>query len=272
MNSTHTISMISALLIGLSPEILAANDELWQKCVTFVNNAPTMVPGRIELKETVTDEKGKIHQDSSTTLDIFSHEPGIGVHLVRFLENGKDAIEDSREMIEGVASSELRSWKQEIPFIATDPTALVAGLHPDRLNVRGSECIGYRFEIDDSNIAEAAEQPFHLKGVIWIDPETAVPMQIDTEMVDLPKKDGDAEILSFTRTVTFSTENGSWIKDSESLDVELKAKMLFGRKNFKVRNRTSFHKHWNLNAGNTTSGTGENPPADKIPHSESQTG
>ncbi|HOO92069.1 MAG TPA: hypothetical protein PKX94_01275, partial [Opitutales bacterium] len=71
---------------------------------------------------------------------------------------------------------------------------------------------------------------------------------------------------------TVTDENGSWIKDSESLDVELKAKMLFGRKNFKVRNRSSFHKHWNLNTGNTTSGTGENPPADKIPHSESQTG
>lgn len=261
--------MIGSAIIALSPQALPANDLLWQKCLTFVNGSPSIVPGWIELRETVTDEKGKIHQDASTTIESFCQNPGIGVHLLEFIENGKDSTEASREMIEGIALSELRSWKKEIPFIADDPSALITGVHPDRLDVNGCECIGYRFEINDSNVTDTTSEPFHLRGTVWVDTNSAVPMRIDTEMLDLPKKDGDAEILGFSRTVTFSTSKGLWQKDSESLDVELKAKMLLGRKNFKVRNRSTFRNHW---IPDTATGISENPTLEKGSASGKTTG
>jgi hypothetical protein len=220
------------------------NDELWERSLSFVRSSARMVPSEVETREHVVDGKGVTQMESITKLQVSPAAGAPSIRLLQYLENGHDRTERNRREIEKGANESAASFFQELPYAVAEPTPMLTRRRSDSFTVNGVACVGYDFRVSGSDLPEAGDEDVAFQGTVWIDPQSAVPLMIESRMLDLPKKEGDTEITSFVRKVVFDCEGTGWRKVREEHEVWLNTKALLRRNVFVARTQSEYRNHW----------------------------
>ncbi len=233
----------SAIILSLFASALTA-DPLWEQAERLVLNSPILVPGEVETHQLVFDGKGDQQVENQLLFETLK-DPATGVPhgvLKQLLENNKDKTEKSRKEVEQDFQGELNSIERDFPFHLENPSDAVTEKREETKIILDRECVGYDFVVTKSDGED--EEPSRFAGTVWIDPNTAVPLEIESHMLDLPRKEEGAEIVSVVINRQYGYENGSFITLSEQQQLWLNAKFLFKKIVVYMESETHYRKHW----------------------------
>jgi len=240
-----TIYLLGYLLLGSNLIASAqSTDELWEQAERIVLESKVWIPGSVETEQIVKNGKGKVESENKIKLEIL-RDPETGNpqgHLEQMLENDRDHTEKVRKELEADLQKEILGGKRDFPFHLENPSDAVTGKSPNLKTVDGVECVGYEFEVNETD--EDSNEPFRFEGTVWIDPATAVPMEIESHLMDLPKKADGAEIVSMVFSRKYGLQEGAWITRSEHQEIWVNAKFLFKKIVVFVDTQTSYRNHW----------------------------
>ena len=230
------------ILFGLTLNANAC-DELWSRSVSLVKQSELMIPGEMVVEQHITDGKGVTQLESTTVVGVAEDKGKIHAELISFTENGQDRTQKSKKEIEESVNEDINDFAWEMPYHVDDPDRFIKGKHEGTHEVHGVACVGYDFEVCDKDFEKTAE-PFRFVGTVWIDPASAIPLQIESHLQDLPQKEDGAEIVSLSQYVDFSYSNGVWKREQEKQELCVNARFLFKSVVAVVHTDTHYSKHW----------------------------
>ena len=232
----------SALLF--SSTSVHAVDELWERAEQFVRESAIWMPGKVETSQQVLDGKGEQQSESSMRFAISqdAEQKTLKVTLEQLIENEKDQTEESRQAIEAEFQRELQKIRHDMPFHLENPSQVVTGWSPERKKIGHVECMGYEFQVA---VTEDSDQPpMRFSGTVWVDPQTAIPLLIESMLLDLPRKQDGAEIVSLSLQRSYGTVEGSWVAINEEQEIWLNARFLFKKMVIYIKSTTDYRQHW----------------------------
>ena len=219
-------------------------DELWERTEALVKQSQIWMPGAVETRQIVKDGKGDLKSENFVSMEIRKNdktgEPE--AHLLQLLEGEKDHTEKSRKEVEQEMQAELQNLERDPPFNLENPSDALTGKTDKPKLICGIACEGYRFEVSAED--EDSAEPMHFEGVVWVDPGTAVPLEIESHLTNLPHKLKDAEIASLLLKRTYSLKDGQLIPDTEEQELWINAKFLFKKLVFYIESATTYREHW----------------------------
>jgi hypothetical protein len=235
-----------SILFGITLNANAV-DELWLQSVRVVKQSELMIPGEMIMEQTVINGDGETESESKTVLEVTGEGNKIHAQLLSLVENGKDQTQKSKAEIEQNVNKDINNFVWQMPYHLDDPNRLMRGKHAGTREINGVECIGYDFEVSNKDF-ENENEPFRFIGTVWLDPSTAVPLQIESHLQDLPKKEDGAEIVSLSQFVDFSYSDGIWIREKEYQELWVNAKILFKKVVAVIHTDTHYSKHWKFSS------------------------
>lgn len=234
--------VIASSLLGFIFQSNAV-DDLWQRSVEIVRHSDLMIPGEVVMQQNVINGKGETESESKIVLEVCREGKGLRANLLSFVGDGKDLTEKKKKEIESELNEDINKYRREIPYHVEDPGPFIIGRKDVTKLIKEVVCIGYDFEVNDGEFKNEVE-PFRYIGTVWIHPETAVPIQIERYLQDLPRKENGTEIMSLSQIVDFSYERGVWKKEREEEELWVNAKILFKKVVAVIRTHTDYQKHW----------------------------
>ena len=244
MNVSKTLKggAILSVFLGLALTTQAC-DDLWEKSVSIVKQSGLMVPGEMLVEQNIVDGKGETQLESTTIIGVHEEQGKLHADLVRFVENGNDRTQKLKKEIEKNMNQDINEIVWQMPYHVDDPGRLILGRHEETREVNGVQCVGYDFEVCDKDF-EKADEPFRFLGTVWVDPGTAIPMQIESQLQDLPKEEDGAEIVSLSQRVDYGYREGVWTREREVQELCVNARVLFKSVVAIVHTDTHYSKHW----------------------------
>lgn len=227
------------------PSQIEAIDQLWERSVQVVKASELMIPGELIIEQSVVDGRGKTESESETIIHVGHEGSRLYVELVQFSENGKDKTVDSRQTIEDEMNKEVGCFKCEMPYHLDNPSQVILRREAKSKFVDEVECVGYVFEVWEKDF-EHGDSPFCYEGIVWLDPNTAVPVQIESFLKDPPKEEDGAEVLNLSQTVNFEYSEGAWKRVSEEQELWLNVQVLFKKVVAVIRTDSRYLNHWSL--------------------------
>lgn len=239
-------SIIFLIFVGLT---LSANavDELWLRSVQIVKQSELMIPGEMIVEQTIINGDGETESENKTVIRVTKEGNKIHAELLSLVEDGKDQTQHSKAEVEENLNQDINNFVREIPYHLDDPSRLVQGKHKGTREINGVECVGYDFEVSHNDF-ENEDEPFCFIGTVWLNPATAVPLQIESHLQDLPKKDEGTEVISFSQFVDFSYHDGVWKREKEFQELWVNAKIFFKRVVAVIHTNTHYSKHWKFSS------------------------
>jgi hypothetical protein len=248
--SITAVLIASALFAG--PALHARiQDPLWDRALDYVRKSPCLLPTEVEQREQVLDAKGALQCESVTVFSVKTEQGSFDVHLERRVEDGVDQTERHRASLEQELCAVLEGFGNELPFPLKDPSKVIEGRLPVEQEFNGLRCAGFRFEVSDGDLDAPCSESFRLMGTVWVALESGVPVRIESRVMDLPRRDGDAELTSCHRVVDFVDVQGKWIKTHEVQEVWINSSVMFKRSVLVVISRNGYRGH-SLNGSGIT--------------------
>ncbi len=239
MNRYWLIAISVATLLGGWAAPAHAIDELWERSIKAVKGQKIYVPGVATYQEKVVDKEGNVAEVTEARFEIENSGARGRARLLKCTVDGEDVTQEAREDLEREANVELQEFDFEMPYCADDPLSNAVGIQEDLKMINGVECRGYDFIY--------REEGHDFKGIVWIDPTSALPLEISSIITSVPFKEDGVQVMSLNRTTHYILENGVWKIKNESEDVWVKVRVLFKNVLAVIQTQTDYSNHWILN-------------------------
>jgi len=245
MKRTHQF-LLPIVVLFVATEVFAFEDALWEQTERLILNSEVWIPGEVQTHQLVKNGKGETESDSLIVVTV-TQDPESGIlvgKLTQLLENEKDRTEKSRKEVEAQFKEDLKKLERDVPFNLENPSDAVYGKSLERKSIDGIDCVGYVFEATQKD--ENSGEPVRFGGTVWVDPATAVPLEIESHLLDLPRKEENAEIVSLMVQRNYRYQDGKWLNLSDRQQIWVNAKFLFKKIVVYVESDTTYHDHWFL--------------------------
>jgi hypothetical protein len=206
----------------------APGDPLWQKALGIARTNADWVAGLV-----ITHSEVIYKGETNGVREIWERaEPGADGEVVRrtikILEDGKDVTGREKQK-----QKDKKTGGQGIgnPFNAEIQDRLVLAATNRLRNIAGQDCVGYVFEVRNTNGPKT-------RGIAWLEKETGVPAELENVTVE-PLPDKHLKGMTITTRYESTTEGGWRVKEMLTIG---KVGMLFINADF--QSTMQFSEYW----------------------------
>ena len=232
MNSQRKLAIVLGAFVFLFIRLsqgAAPQDPLWLKALAVAQANSDSVAGLVITRSEV------VYKGETNGVHELWERSSPGAHgetttqTVKVLEDGKDvtARETKKKKAKAPKSSNQSSGN---PFDADVQSRLLLVVTNQTRNITGNECVGYLFEVRNTNGPKT-------HGLVWLEKETGVPKEIENMTLD-PLPDKHLKQIAITSRYEMTT-NGWHVKEMQTTG---KVSMLFINAEF--HSVTTFSEYW----------------------------
>jgi hypothetical protein len=255
MNQTHLMSLvvIGGLLAGASSS-LSANDKLWERTLMFVERSEYYVPGSIESSQRVLNDTGERRHQSTVQIRVNQREGQLRGKVESFYEDGIEGTLENRQKIENEFEKSISEnplhFVLDIPFSKEDLASLKVRKLSKTMRIADIECMGYEF-VSSFHDVTLQDAPLSFRGIVWVDPETAVPTRIESALLESSIEVDAGKILGLSRQIDFEYTDRRWKMVHKRQEMWLNTRYFLKKCLLMVSNEVDLSDHFELRNSRT---------------------
>ena len=189
----------------LDAEVETKDSGLWERSLVAISKNGIYLPSEFHYQSYVLDHTGKLFRSFEADCTMIWNGD-----IPSLLSSTLAAYSE----IKGV--SDENEWKDEISnalqflhlkrpfFVETSPVLILET--PKLKSLNGVQCLGFDFEMEMEGLL--------VKGTSWIDPDDALPKQVELRITDFEFQNEDKKVIHYYRTIDYQIEKGIWAPSS----------------------------------------------------------
>ncbi len=195
------LSLILFSGVVLDAEVKTKNSDLWERSLVTISNNGIYLPREFHYQSYVLDHTGELFRSFEADCTIGWNGDIPGLLSSTLAENSETkGVSDESEWRDEISNA-LHFLHLKRPFFVESSPVLLSET-PKLKFLNGVQTLGFDFEMEMEGLL--------VKGTSWIDPDDALPRQVELRITNFEFQNEDKKVIHYYRTIDYQIEKGIW--------------------------------------------------------------